>query len=80
MSTLNRCTGWPSTMRNTGLGVSCSRRRQNETKISVFHVPVKVENRSFPCRVTAEIMLTVERAPVEVTTGVRPTGAQVVPA
>ena len=39
-----------------------------------------MENRSAPLAVTAEIMLTLNRAPVVLTTGVFPTGAQVVPA
>ena len=43
-------------------------------------LPVKVENRSRPCAVTAEIMFRVWRAPVAFTTGVCPIGAQVVPA
>jgi len=38
-----------------------------------------VENRSSPWAVTGEIMFSACRAPVAVTTGVRPTGAQVVP-
>ena len=43
-------------------------------------VPSCTMNRSAPCAVTAESMLSENRAPVARTTGVRPTGAQVVPA
>src|SRR3954466_9914172 len=63
-------------MRNTGRVSSGSRRRQNAMNTSAFMVPVKVENHSFPFGVIAEIMLTEYRAPVEVTTGVCPIGAQ----
>jgi hypothetical protein len=40
---------------------------------------VNTENRNRPFGVTAEIMFTLCRAPVLATTGVLPTGAQVVP-
>jgi hypothetical protein len=43
-------------------------------------VPSWIMNRSAPCAETAESMLSENRAPVAFTTGVRPTGAQVVPA
>ena len=45
-----------------------------------FTVPSWTMNRSAPCAETAESMLSENRAPVARTTGVRPTGAQVVPA
>ena len=45
-----------------------------------FTVPSCTMNRSAPWAETAESMLSENRAPVAFTTGVRPTGAQVVPA
>ena len=44
------------------------------------NVPSTMENRSAPCAEIAEIMFTLNRAPVVRATGVLPTGAQVVPA
>jgi hypothetical protein len=67
-------------MRNTGPWASCSRRWQKSMNPAAVKVPVMMENRSAPWAVTAEIMFTLNRAPVEATTGVFPTGAQVVPA
>lgn len=49
-------------------------------KPAVLQDPVNTSKASSPDGVTAEIMLTVVRSPVLVTTGVRPLGAHVVPA
>lgn len=38
-------------------------------------VPFTMEKRSLPCGLTAEIMFTLNRAPVVLMIGVRPTGA-----
>jgi len=67
-------------IRNTGPGASCSRRLQKSMNLAEVRVPSTLENRSAPLAETAEIMFTLNRAPVEPTTGVFPTGAQVVPA
>ena len=45
-----------------------------------FTLPSCTMNRSLPWALTADSMFTDHRAPLLVTTGVRPTGAQVVPA
>lgn len=42
-------------------------------------VPSTMENRSLPWAETAEIIFTLNRAPVVLTTGVRPITPQVVP-
>jgi hypothetical protein len=49
-------------------------------KVAAFVVPSYTANRSAPFADTAEIMFTEYRAPVLRTSGVWPTGAQVVPA
>lgn len=70
----------PSTISTTGFPSSRNRRWQNSRNLAAFMVPSTMEKRSRPCAETAEIMFTLNRAPVVFTTGVRPTGAQVVPA
>ena len=47
---------------------------------AAFTVPSCTMNRRAPCADTAESMSSENRAPVAFTTGVRPIGAQVVPA
>ncbi len=43
-------------------------------------VPISTENRRAPRALIAEIRFSLKRAPVTRTAGVRPTGAQLVPA
>lgn len=49
-------------------------------KLLAVVVPSKTANRRAPFAMTAEIMFTLNRAPVTFTTGVYPTGAQGIPA
>ena len=50
--------GWPSTIKNTGSGSSCSKRRTKSRKTLAVIDPVNTENRNRPFGVTAEIMFT----------------------